>query len=506
MAKKILLISSSFEEISLVTASEKQKAGAKTTDESHYPVGIAYLHAYLESQGHEIKSLFLNNRSFSDCLETVSSDVKTFEPDIVGFQILTPNRISSYRLIEHLHEFNPDIQLVAGGIHATLMHRQLIEKYPYLIVVLGEGEITLAELAAKYDGSTESLGQIDGLAFLKDHQVITTNRRKLIENLDELPLPKHEVFFHDNRASASILTARGCPFNCSFCCLDVLSQRRVRKRSVASIITEIEWLKNKFPQLKKIWIHDDTFFIDTKRVIEFCDEIVKRNIKLQFTCSGRVKPISAEMVKKLEQAGFTKVLLGLESGDEEILKRCHKNITQQDVIDAFKLFAKTKISVYAFLIIGLPGETLETVLNTVRFVQKIQRIKYVYYNEDVAILSVYPGTEVYEIAKAGGMINDEYWLTDKPTPIFTLESDYSQLLKFKNYLLDRISLDRYFTLAGFRAQFWMTPYIIKYLIINKSILFTLSYKFLHKVMPKKIFLILKQSYKILRNKNHEKIN
>ncbi|MFB5612968.1 MAG: radical SAM protein [Nitrosarchaeum sp.] len=108
-----------------------------------------------------------------------------------------------------------------------------------------------------------------------------------------------------------------------------------------------------------MWIHDDSFFLNNDRVIEFCDEIISQNISTKFICSGRFKPISEKMVKKLEQANFIQVLLGLESGDETILKTRHKNITPDDVIKAVKLFAETKIEIYAFLIIGLPGENLQ---------------------------------------------------------------------------------------------------------------------------------------------------
>ena len=166
-----------------------------------------------------------------------------------------------------------------------------------------------------------------------------------------------------------------------------------------------------------------------------------------------MKPLSEKMIKKLEQANFKKVLLGLESGDEGILKTSHKMITQTDVVNAFTLFSKSKISILAFLIVGLPGENMKTILKTAKADKKrVQKIKYVYYN-DVSVLAVYPGTEIYEIAKKKGMIDDNYWLTNKPNPIFTVEHSEEKLLYFKGVLLKHISLDRFFTPAGFIAQF-----------------------------------------------------
>lgn len=483
---KILLISSNFEEVSLITASFRYKLGVKIAESSHYPLGLAYLHAYLE-KNFEVRTLFLNNRSYEDCFEETIKTIEEFRPDLVGFQIITANRISTYKLLKHIHANYPRIKQLIGGIHATLMYEQLVKKFPYVIALLGESEITFNELAFELNGPDPQLKKIDGIAFFENGMIVKTNPRKLIENLDDLPFPKHELFFDETRTAGCLMTARGCPFNCSFCCLDVLSQRRVRMRSVKNIIEEVEMMIKKFPRMKEIWIHDDTFFIDNRRVIEFCDEIIKRKIKISFTCSGRMKPLSQEMVNKLEQANFKKVLLGLESGDEGVLKKCHKMITQADAINAFKMFAKTKISLTAFLIVGLPGETLETIKETARFVQKLQKIKYIYY-EDCAILTVYPGTEVYDLAKQAGAINDDFWLTDQPTPLFTIENSQEQLFKFKEILLNRIALPRFFTPAGFIAQFTMIPRLLAYLFKgeNRRVKFFI-YNLAQKILPKKIF-------------------
>ena len=319
------------------------------------------------------------------------------------------------------------------------------------------------------------LNNVNGIAFDDCDKLILTSPRDLISNLDDLPFPKHELFFNTTRTTGCIMTSRGCPFNCSFCVLNPTAKRTVRFRSIENVVEEIEYLIKKFPDMSDIWIHDDSFFINNDRVISFCDEIVKRNIKINFICSGRIKPLKPEIVPKLEQAGFKKVLFGLESGDNTILKKCHKNITQEDAIRAFKMFSKSSIELSAFLIVGLPGETIETVMNTAKFVQKLQRIKYVYYY-DIAILFIYPGTEVYEIAKSAGLLTDDYWLTDETTPTFTAENNIDQLFEFKNIILDHISYNRIVSRAGFKAQFKMVPYIIGYLL-----------KYHRKEIIKKIF-------------------
>src|SRR3989339_366459 len=494
---KILLLSTSFEDISLVTASHGKKKGVKTGDDtSHYPLGIAYLHSYLEKDGYQVKSLFLNNHEFSYCLKKIKITLDVFKPDFVGLQILTPNRISSFDTVEYLHKNHPNIKIIIGGIHTTVLYESILKKYPYVIAVLGEGEITLSKLLNELDKNQPDLNMIAGIAFANEsNEIIKTTGRALIENLDELPFPKHEEFITPKSHAACIITSRGCPFNCSFCCLDKISQRRVRKRSVKNIIDEILYIQKKLPNIKSVWIHDDTFFIDNRRVIEFCNEIIKNNIKLNFTCSGRLRPISEEMVKKMEEANFHKVLLGLESGNREILKKCKKGIAPEDAVNAFRIFADKKMAVLAFLIVGLPGETMETIKETGRLIQKLQKIKYVYYPEDVAVLTIYPGTEVYEITKASGKINDDFWFNDVPTPLFTLEHSQERLFRFKEVLLSYISLNRLITPIGLIRQLSMIPTITKYLKKNPSTLKILFIKLAKRVMPNKIYSMLKNYYK-----------
>jgi len=446
----------------------------------------------------------LNHYTYEACFEKVVEAIEEFSPDMVGMQLLTPNRVSSYRLIEYIHEKYPHIHLVVGGIHASIMHRQLIEKYPFLIAVLGEGEMTLAELVEKLLNGDADLMGIDGIAFNHKSSMVRTKPRELIDNLDVLPFPKHELFFDGNRSFGCILTARGCPYNCSFCCLDFVSKRKVRLRSVGNVVDEIEHMINAFPHMKSIWIHDDTFFINNKRVIEFCDEIIRRKINTEFICSGRMKPLSEEMIHKLVDAGFVKVMLGLESGNNEILKTARKKITKEDAINAFKMFSHSSIELHAFLIAGLPGETLETVMETVNLMKDLQRIKYTYYPDIAALLTVYPGTEIYEIAKAKGMISDEFWLSDKPTPLFTVENSKEQLFRFKDIYLNHLSMNRLLTLKGLRAQFKMLPYIVKYIINNISIkdaLYRIKdalYRMLRFVLPKGVFEFMARQYRHIK--------
>ena len=457
---KVLLITSSFEENTEPKHSDMESV-LDMIDGSHYPLGLPYLHSYVESRGHEARGLFLNSYGWELCFEEVEKALMEFRPDIVGFQMLTQNRVSTYRLMEHIHERYPEMQIVAGGVHSTLMYEQLVKKYPYMIIVLGEGEITFAELIKTLNEKGELEG-VDGIVFYKDGRVVTTKTRPLIQNLDILPFPKHELYFTRNRTMGALLTSRGCPSRCSFCALDSISRGVNRTRSVKNVMEEIEDMIKKFPQMKMIWIHDDTFFLNNDRVIELCDEIIKRKIKVEFVSSGRIKPFTEKMAKKLEEANFTKIMFGLESGVNEILVKAHKGVTQETTLDTFRIISKTKMEVMCFLIVGLPGETEETILKTADFVKKLQRMKYIHYG-DAAIIRLYPGTEVCRLAIESGQISEDIWLTDATTPLYEVEHSKEELVRYEKLLLDRIAVDRILTWDALKVQWEMLPYSMSYL-------------------------------------------
>lgn len=465
MKEKVLLVTSSFEHIA--EGNVQGELDVEASEKTYYPLGLAYLHSYLESKEIEVETLPLNYVSGKECIKEVLSKIKTFSPDILGLNLLTSNRVSSYKLIEEVHKRYPRLQIVLGGIHSTIMYEQLIEKFPYIIVVLGEGEITFEELIKELGNKSPDLNKIDGLAFWKGDGVGRTPPRRVIQDLDILPFPKHDMFFKsDKRKFASLLTTRGCFFSCSFCCLNPETKRMVRYRSPENVVDEIEYLTINFPQIEEIIIQDDSFFVDNERVIKICDEIIRRKIKMSFVCSGRIKPVSKEMIKKLEQANFRTVMVGIETCNDEMLRRAHKGISKADIVKTFKLFKKSKLNIKTFLIVGLPGETKETILEACKFMQQLQRIKYVSFPPSSNILVIYPGTEVYEIAKEQGIIDDDFWLGDQEIPFYTGEHSVEELRKFGETLANHISYYKLKTWDGFKAQYLMIPYVIEYVLIR----------------------------------------
>lgn len=419
----------------LLRASKTNRSGVQPQDSpnSSYALGILYLHSYLESRKHNVRSLLTNEDSFSVSKDKINHAISEEVPDYIGIQIITQTRTNAFRMIEYLHDKYPNIKLIIGGIHATIMYDQIIRKYPYIIIVIGEGEITFSEII-------DLSSMPDGVAYWNGTDVIKTPNRDVIKNLDELPFPSHTQAITIRKTTASIISSRGCYFACSFCCLNPNVKRTIRFRSVKNVVDEIEYVITNFPHITTVAFVDDMFTADNNRVIELCKEIIARKLnRVDYTCAARFKPFHKEMISYMENAGFKAISFGLESGNKEILKRCHKNLKQKDMINTFNILKHSNIEYNLYLIVGLPGETNKTIDETAKIIQNLQRIKYAIIT-NTTILAVYPGTEIYENMKSENLIDDSYWMTDGVTPIYDNENSFDELLIMKERLLNKISL------------------------------------------------------------------
>jgi anaerobic magnesium-protoporphyrin IX monomethyl ester cyclase len=449
-----------------------------------YPLGCAYLMGYLKAHGHEVDAIIDNYCTYEKYLSKLSDKIDTFKPDYVSITIYSATRVSSYQCIELCRERN--IRVVVGGIHASAMPKQLHEKYPDIQIVVGEGERALLAIVS---GCEDSILHYP-----------------LIEDLDKLPFPDHDTFLMENpgQTTAVMLTSRGCPMvpACSFCSLPSISNRKYRTRSVENVFEEIVYLKTKYPFVCDIGLQDDAFMMNNERVIALCKMLVDAGIKLDFWVSGRVKPITDEVLYWMDKAGMHFIAIGLETGNPEMLERAHKKIKLEDVEYFFKLAAKyPKIRVNTYLMTGLPGETWETVNTTIKFVNSLQKIKYDLIF-DATPTFVYPGTELYELTKQAGQITDEYWLTDGDCPNYTVENSLETIKQMRKEILIRTSFLRVFTPRGFYYQFfnaptkllslwWNYPNMIKYSLAESfAIMFPRLYRRLRGDKVEKKFEVL----------------
>lgn len=369
------------------------------------PLGLASIAAFLKSKGIEVQVLdaWAENLSFEELKKRISQN----KTGVVGIYIVSPRYSEGKATIELVRQLLPDSLIIAGGPHPSAVPKETLNEIAQLdVCAIGEGEITMYELIkAFYDKS--DLSMINGIAFKnKDTgEIFFTKPREFIKNLDELPFPARELFplskykthppYGRKNPYFSIMTSRGCPFQCTFCSKDVFKDN-FRTLSPKRVCDELEELISKYGA-KEIHFYDDDFTINIKRAEEICDEIMRRDIRIRWSCTTRVDLVNETLLKKMKKSGCWLIAYGVESGNQEILDRINKGYTIEKVISSFALTKKAGILTLGYFMVGLPGETKETIQETLDLAKKI--------SPDFSswgILVVYPGSRLFKMIKAGG--------------------------------------------------------------------------------------------------------
>jgi len=356
------------------------------------PMGISYVAAILEHNGHEVQILDLLVSRYSK--EKIRDKIEEYQPDIVGVTSVTLNYPVASDILKYTKSVDKDIITIIGGPHVTFAAMETLTEAPWIdIVVRGEGEMTMLDIV-----NGKKLADIDGIAY-RDHAIKLTKERSLIENLDELPFPAKHLFplsrYLALDVHASILTGRGCPFNCVFCVGSKMGGRRVRYRNPKLIADEVEQAVTS--GFKEINFEDDHLTLNHKHLNSLCDEVIARGLKFNWSAFSRVDTVNPEILRKMKQAGCTWLLYGVESGNQEILDLIKKKITLEKVKEAIGMAKEAGINIIASFIIGLPGETAETLKQTMQFARGLGT------SYGFNVLSPFPGTEVREKAAEYGI-------------------------------------------------------------------------------------------------------
>lgn len=370
------------------------------------PLGLASIAAYLQSKDADLEVSIIDAWAEKIGLPELAERTAQSQADIVGIYIASPRYDDSKQAIEACRKALPDSLIIAGGPHPSAVPEETLKDITQLdICCIGEGEETMYQLAQAVKNNTP-LYQVDGIALRnkKNGEIIFTNARSFIENLDSLPFPARELFPLDKykvqpplgrkKPYFSMITSRGCPYQCAFCTKAVF-KTKYRARSAKNICDEIEYLISKYGA-KEIQFYDDDFTLDMKRAEEICDEILKRNIKIRWACSTRVDQISENLLKKMKAAGCWHVMYGVESGNQKILDSIKKGFTVEQIIKAFELTRKIGMQTFCSVIYGLPGETKETLKETFDLVKKLRPNFY-----SGGSLRIFPGSYIFESIKKG---------------------------------------------------------------------------------------------------------
>lgn len=354
------------------------------------PLGLSYVAAACEAAGAQVILIdYIVNRYTPEKLARI---LDQFQPDAVGTTAVTMNFYRAIEIIQDVKKHNPEIITMMGGPHVSFDIENTLKGYPELdLIVYGEGEETLLELIPEMT-SRNRWENIRGIAFCDGTGVVITPQRPLITDLDALPLPaRHLIPMSRYQAlgfPVSIITSRGCPNQCIFCLGRRMVGRKARFRSSQLVVDEIEQVLDY--GIDRINIADDLFTANKKRVKSLCDEIIQRRVKFGWSAFARVNTVDPETLECMKAAGCDTISFGIESGNTEMLKRIKKGITLDQVRNAVKWCKQVGMRTHASFMVGLPGESPQTLEQTERLARSLE-IEYGYH-----FLSPFPGTTVRE--------------------------------------------------------------------------------------------------------------
>jgi len=410
-------------------------------------IGLALLAAVLEREGYRVTVLDAN------ALGLQPSDVAALVTgaDVVGLTAMTPTVSAAIAIARQLKQANPELTLIMGGTHATLLPDETLARAPEIdIIVRGEGEETIIELLQAIENK-RSLDNIAGISYRTNGKITSTAVRSTNVNMDSLPflayhlMPWQKYKPHPPHGRvlpfAAVITSRGCPYRCAYCSKPIFGNK-FRAQSPERVVAEIAYLTEKFG-IKEIAFYDDVFTLDKQRAYAIADGIIKKGLKISWTCESRVNLVDKELLRHIKQAGCYAIAYGIESASPKILDTLHKDITPEQVEEAVRISQEAGLQTIGYLMIGSPGETPETIQQTIRFARKLKL--------DFAQFSVttpFPGTELYKLLGDKG--KNIAWES------FIYSAADSQLIPlFENSQLGRNEL-KYWTRRAYR-DFYLRP-------------------------------------------------
>src|SRR3972149_5629868 len=326
------------------------------------PMGLALIAAVLERDGYPVTVVDANALNLK--VEAIMPLVK--DADVIGLTAMTPSINIALETARHLKKAYPDKIIILGGAHATLLPEETLATAPEIdIIVRGEGEDTILKLLPALERK-EPLTASNGISYRKEGKIISNPANSKLIDLNSLPflayhlLPwqKYNPPPPHGRALpfAVIITSRGCPYHCAYCSKPIFG-RQFRAQAPARVADEIAHYQ-KTMGIKEFAFYDDVFTLDKKRVHNICDEIIKRGLKLHWTCETRVNLVDKELLRHIKQAGCYSVSYGIESGSPEILKTLDKGITLEQATEAIRWTREAGLQTIGYFMVGPPGESL----------------------------------------------------------------------------------------------------------------------------------------------------
>ncbi len=431
------------------------------------PLGLLYIASYLKKYSkHKVKVLDTQPGNMNR--EEILSVIKKFSPDISGVQCLSHTLVDALNIFRIIKEYSPKIITIAGGPHVSAYPEETLVQFGVDFVIQGEAERSFTKLVDILDNKQKNFRDVKGL-FYKNEENKTEKGASadIIENLDILPVPertltdyeKYYSLLSHHRPITTMMTSRGCPYNCSFCSMRL--GKKFRAHSPERVVEEIGSILEL--GIKEIFIHDDTFSVNKSRVHEICSLIKRRKIKIPWDARVRVDNMDFSLLKAMKDAGCVRLSMGVESGSEKVLKKIKKGINLKKTIDVFDKAKKLGITTLADFMIGLPGEGEKEFKETINFAKKLKAS----FNQ-FSITIPYPETALYKEGLERGIIEKDFWkeYAEKPDsnfkpPLWTENYTEREIINKANYLYKKFYLTPSFILKNLLALRSLEEFKIK---------------------------------------------
>lgn len=359
-------------------------------------MGLAIIAAVLERNGYQVSVVDAN------ALRLTPEEIPPFtvDADVVGLTAMTPSINTALKIARQIKSLKPDLPVVLGGPHATLLAEETLAAAPEVdIIVRGEGEETIVELLQVL-AEGQPLDNVAGITFRRDGQMVNTAAGSSVIDLDSLPflayhlLPWRKYRPHPPHGRALpfavSITSRGCPYHCAYCSKPIFGNR-FRAQSPKRVIEEIIFYQENYG-VKEIAFYDDVFTLQKERAYDIADEMIKRNLKLYWTCETRVNLVDKELLQHMKQAGCYAIAYGVESASPEILDTISKGITPQQVEEAVAITREVGMQTIGYFMLGSPGETPQTIRRTIDFARKL-KLDFAQFS----LATPFPCTELYQL-------------------------------------------------------------------------------------------------------------
>ncbi|MFC1965897.1 B12-binding domain-containing radical SAM protein [Chloroflexota bacterium] len=448
------------------------------------PLNLLYISAVLRQIGYDTKvfelTKYLRKNGIVNPLKRILKDFSEFldyyQPDIVGFSVMTVG----YNLTKEMAYVvkNKGIKVIFGGIHPTIMPEQTIAENFVDFICVGEGEIACVNFLSKYFGG-EDYTHVKGV-WTKDEngEIYRNDIEQLVADLDSIPFPDRDAldsrYYNAELTGANVFTSRGCPYPCSFCQNKFLMNlykdkgSLIRYRSTENIFSELEVIVSKYGT-KQFYFSDEIFTLNKKRVLDFLDNYISRFVNIPFMCQTRVDCVDDEIMGALKEAGCHQINIAIESGNEYVRNKIlNKRISDEQIRSAFSLARKYNIKTQSFNMIGIPGETKDSIFETISINKELRPDRVL-----CTIFMPFNGTELGDECIEKGVVTADI----RDSSIYYSQATIKhenlssrQLIGYQGFFDWYVALPRrlYFLISFFRMiyQFLVPPMPFKNPLLN----------------------------------------